>query len=829
MPISEFIRTNRFFLSLAIPLLAGSIAVFLVTRDISRQEAEKRQFRLESVHTDATEKINHSIDNFATLVSGIRAYIDGLGEIPETEELQSFVNDLLEDIDYKDSIIVSYLDASHTFRSTFTRTQVDPAGLVGQNVLDLRGPEQVAELDRIMQDHDLHLFEPINLLEGWAGIPLNFAVLTEEGPMGYVASIINFRTIIEPVYSNPDVVRDFAFRFSFVGGPAFDRHAVYDGGEVFHSEVDPEYFERFDIDESRILYSEMKKYGSVLRIGTAYKEDRNPALLTNLLILGAFLTIALLMTIIARQLRQAQRTNVRLEVAVDDANRASAAKDIFLSNMSHEIRTPLNAIIGFSKLLRTTDLSEFQSKYIQTIGMASENLLAVINDVLDISKIESGHVELEDKTFRIRDIVENVIELNSQAAKSKGLKLMLTMDDDLAEYVEGDPARLAQKLINLISNAVKFTNSGHVELAVREVHRQGDAVKVAFNVSDTGIGIEEDKLEKIFHRFTQAESSTTREYGGTGLGLSIVKALLDIQGGDLNVESKVGEGTSFKFELSYRLSDASKFEDVAGKIELSSASLQGIHVLIAEDNEHNQILAEKLLTKNNATVEIAGNGHVALHMLAHNYYDCVLMDLQMPKIDGFEATRRIRAELELSVPVIACTAHFMQSEKNRSLEAGMDDYLTKPYSEDDLVATILRATGSAVGPTGKKEREDPPEDLSDRQEIAAILQKMETDNGEEFVGMMLEIFNERIPKDLLEMEMGLRENNRELIRQKAHLISGTMASMGFKIGQTLAQDVELKAEDAELSDLIGPINGLNEFLQEALTITRSYSGVATGS
>ncbi len=381
----------------------------------------------------------------------------------------------------------------------------------------------------------------------------------------------------------------------------------------------------------------------------------------------------------------------KLKETNDRLNQAIRFKDIFLANMSHEIRTPMNAIIGFSNLLSNTGLTDEQNEYLHSITVASKNLLVIINDILDLSKIEAGKITLENEVISLKEILESAIKFSEQKAVEKGIEIILRIDKKIPTAVRGDSVRLTQILVNLISNAVKFTEKGRVEISADVEFRTGLKADIIFRVKDTGIGIPPEKIETVFERFEQASASTSRRYGGTGLGLSIVKMLVELHKGTIDVESAEGKGSSFSFRISYSVADESHLLKAYTMERQRSRILEGLHILVAEDNELNQKLVTKYLTGQGASVKLAINGIKCLELLHTARFDVILMDLHMPDMDGYETTKTIRNSYRIPIPIIACTADTMAGEKEKCFEVGMNGYISKPYSEEELVISILTA------------------------------------------------------------------------------------------------------------------------------------------
>jgi signal transduction histidine kinase/CheY-like chemotaxis protein len=409
--------------------------------------------------------------------------------------------------------------------------------------------------------------------------------------------------------------------------------------------------------------------------------------------------IALLATIILRRLlshyrliRKLHHTNEDLQNAKQQTEHAANVKEQFLSNMSHEIRTPVNSVIGFTNLLQKTKLQPDQQQFVGLIKTAGENLLNIINDILDISKIEAGMLHFDKNPFDLRELCYSVEMQFYHPISEKKLFFQSEISDDVPEVVSGDKERLTQILANLISNAIKFTSKGGITLKIGVANKKDKNITLLFSVKDTGIGIPAEKIETIFERFEQAEASTTRNYGGTGLGLAIVKKLIGMQGGKVWATSKPGVGSEFFVEVPFEkgeidLLDKIRFTNPTGNSYLINEEQQQLvsnRILAAEDNKMNQMLLSYTLKGWNIDYDIAENGQDAVEKLKKTKYDLVLMDIQMPLMDGYTATKHIRNELKMEIPVIAMTAKVLPGEKEKCQSMGMDDYISKPLNEKIL-------------------------------------------------------------------------------------------------------------------------------------------------
>lgn len=406
--------------------------------------------------------------------------------------------------------------------------------------------------------------------------------------------------------------------------------------------------------------------------------------------------------------KEIEATNKELTIAKNLAEQSARAKADFLSTMSHEIRTPLNGVLGMINILQLEKPREDQLDKINTMKFSAENLLTLISDILDYTKIDEGKLQLENIEFNLPELVRNVRASFDHAAASKEIQILLEMSKTIPAYVYGDPTRLTQVLTNLMGNAIKFTEKGEVKLVVESLELKDKKVEINFAIIDSGIGISHQQLEHIFDSFSQANSDTTRKYGGSGLGLAITKKLLDVMGSNIRVKSKLGSGSEFSFKLVFKVVEGKEVEKIEEPVEREKPkSLKGLKVLLVEDNLINTRIAKQILEKWEIEVDVAQDGQIAIDKFRPGKYDLILMDLHMPNVDGFEASRTIRSK-DKKIPIVALTAAVKIQDKDKVLEAGMNEFVSKPFKPNELHKLISKL---ALGDFESEEKKGPRPDF----------------------------------------------------------------------------------------------------------------------
>jgi signal transduction histidine kinase/CheY-like chemotaxis protein len=397
-----------------------------------------------------------------------------------------------------------------------------------------------------------------------------------------------------------------------------------------------------------------------------------------------------------REIQEREQKEIQLVEAMEAAQQGILSKDQFLSNMSHEIRTPMNGIIGMTNILLNTDLSETQHNYLSAIDYSAKNLLVIINDILDLSKINAEKLEIEKVNFSIKEVLDSVYKTLKVKVDEKAIGLNFNIENSIPNKMSGDRVRVSQILLNIVGNAVKFTEKGAVTVNCSFKEQTEQNLAVHFNVIDTGIGIKKESIQAVFESFSQANSGIARKYGGTGLGLPISKKLIELHGGELSLESEYGKGSTFSFILNFGI--AATEEDTKEKkkhLLVSDEAKSKIKILLAEDNKINQLVAKRFLDRFGFQSDIANDGNETIQMVRKNDYDLILMDIQMPELDGLEATRFIRSKLtgkKKGIKIMAMTASVLKKEIDRCYEAGMDDYIPKPFDPDELYEKIVNLT-----------------------------------------------------------------------------------------------------------------------------------------
>jgi PAS domain S-box-containing protein len=458
---------------------------------------------------------------------------------------------------------------------------------------------------------------------------------------------------------------------------------------------------------------------------------------------------------------------IQAKKVAEDAKRL---QEQFLANMSHEIRTPMNGIQGMTDLLLDTPLSEKQHDFAKTIKKSADNLVVIINDILDFTKIKAGKLTIEKIDFDLKEVLHNITAIFMHRMQEKSLDFSITTDKEIPPVLKGDPYRLNQILVNLIGNAIKFTHKGRIAVNISMQKKNNESIILNFSISDTGIGIENDKINEIFDSFTQASVETSRKYGGSGLGLAITKQLLEMQNGEISVESEIGKGTTFHFSIPFSCSKTNNKLFFRGKkLKDYHGFLQNKKFLVAEDNKVNQKVIQNVLLKAGAIADIANNGLEAIGYLKENKnYDLIIMDLQMPEMDGYAATKYIRNVMNISIPIVAMTASALKGEKSKCLEIGMNDYLTKPFDFSLFYEriSILLLDNHILTDIIKEVDKTETDELFD----LSLLEEMD---DPEYLSEILEIFLNTTPVELKELEKSAISDQFETVYKIAHKLKSS--------------------------------------------------------
>lgn len=487
---------------------------------------------------------------------------------------------------------------------------------------------------------------------------------------------------------------------------------------------------------------------------------------------------------------------------------ASKAKEVFLANMSHEIRTPLNAIIGFLRELKRAGVSGSQQEFLDYSYNASQHLLSIINNILDISKIESGEMLLENKNFSLKESIENVITILKPKAREKGLMLTTSFSDKLYPVFKGDPSKIEQVLYNILGNALKFTNQGKIAVDCKVLQDLPHQQTFSIVITDTGIGMSEEYVRSIFKKFNQEDSSISRKYGGTGLGMSITKELIHLMKGEIDVKSEKNVGTSITIQLVLHKGNEKLNRDVSA--EKQHIVLDGIRVLLVEDNELNQLVAENSLKHYNCLVTKADNGRIAVELLEKEQFDIILMDIQMPEMDGIEATQILRENMGVKTPIIALTANAFKSEIDKCISIGMDDYITKPFAEESLINIIEKHIGRQKNQSDAVKVRAVPYDLTGIQKLGQ--------GDEAFIKKIITLFITQTQEMIPMIDLAFNNQNFAEIARLVHKLRPSVEAVGIaSISEEMRElEVSAKEQSMESSKMYSLFEKIKNILIEAI-------------
>ncbi|WP_051929409.1 response regulator [Flavobacterium sp. 83] len=594
-------------------------------------------------------------------------------------------------------------------------------------------------------------------------------------------------------------------------------------------EVYQKVFEKGFVADSPLIFRHKNgNLTDVLFNGSVYKDDKKNVL--GVVIVARDVTDQ---KRIEKELTEAkvfaELTTLIAEEAKSKAEDAVKAKQQFLSNMSHEIRTPMNAIIGFTKVLIKTPLTDKQNEYFNAIKVSGDALIVLIDDILDLAKVDAGKMTFEQTPFKIATSLSTMLHLFETKIQEKNLQLVKNYDSKIPEVLVGDPVRLHQIILNLVSNALKFTSKGQITVSVDLIHEDNETVIIKFAVTDTGIGIDQEKITTIFENFQQATSDTSRLYGGTGLGLAIVKQLVETQGGSIQVKSKIDQGSTFSFTLSFKKTKATaESKIIATKLD---TKIRNISVLVVEDIALNQLLMKTLLDDFGFERDIAENGKIAIEMLQKKSYDIILMDLQMPIMNGFEATDYIRNTMNSKIPIIALTADVTTIDLAKCKAVGMNDYIAKPIDEKVLYSKIV---GLVKKQSHKKYGVAKGNENTQIEKLKCIdltYLNQRTKSNPALMMEMISLYLVHTPPLVTALKQSLADKNWTLLGAAAHKMIPSFSIMGISpIFENMAkkiQEIAVKEEcTEELNNLVSQLEKIcvqacKELEEELKTIKKS--------
>ncbi|WGK65906.1 ATP-binding protein [Croceiramulus getboli] len=531
-----------FFLFIAI----SGLFVFFIAEAIAQREQSNRAINLEIVNRRAVNEVRDALENFATLLSGLRSHIRYSEEFPSERELQQFLQYQIEQLRFDDSIIISYVDTTHYFRYSFTPYTIDPSGLKNTAVQDIVGTDGIQRLEMIMNSDDYYAYPPYNLVEGKVGFPVNFGVIINGRSLGYVSAITDFKPVIDRVYNRGNAP-DFVFSFQTIDGYDFDRERVYDGSTIYNNTEDPEFYKNYDKEEADFIYTRVPYYNTVFRIGTAYKEpyQRNPWI--SLLLAVWYASLILFLVFALRQLYLYRLNTIQIEQQRAELDRLSKTRNRFFSIVAHDIKNPMAAIMMLIGLLKGEEFKkESTKKIVRGLSDATKSTMTLLDNILDWSKLERGEMTFQPEALSLYHAVEGVLEMLRISLELKNLEAINRVSPEVT--IHADPNMIATILRNLISNSIKFTQSGG---KISISHREEQAAHWCC-VQDNGVGMAPEELKNLFEVTTTISKLGTNDEKGTGLGLVLCKEFVDKHQGEITIESELQQGTTICFSIPKR-------------------------------------------------------------------------------------------------------------------------------------------------------------------------------------------------------------------------------------------------------------------------------------